>query len=133
MQVKRVFGEDLLNVKKTRALGMAEDVDKAVPLEDEEEKEKKRKKSVNNDGDQSAKTRRIWAFWTLFTVACVPVIGTVIQCFRTAQISERHVSAKFADHAFFVDPFLKQDDRECTGRFQSINRCTADSNKQTNK
>lgn len=72
---------------------MAEDVDKAVPLEDEEEKEKKRKKSVNNDGDQSAKTRRIWAFWTLFTVACVPVIGTVIQCFRTAQISERHEAA----------------------------------------
>lgn len=80
---------------------MAEDMNKSALIEEEEEK--KKKKSGNNDGDhdsgntedRSGKSRRIW---TLFMIACVPVIGVGIQYFRNAQISERHVSvSKFVN------------------------------------
>ncbi|KAK3563464.1 hypothetical protein QTP86_028877 [Hemibagrus guttatus] len=69
---------------------MAEDVDKAALLGEDEEK-----KSVNNrvTGHQTGETRRTWAFWTLFVIACVPVIGAGIQYVRNTQISGRHEAA----------------------------------------
>ncbi|MCI4382319.1 hypothetical protein PGIGA_G00013500, partial [Pangasianodon gigas] len=83
--------KEIINVKQRQGLGMAGDVDKAALLEEEE----KKKKSVNNDVDHdSGKTPgRIWTFWTLFMVACVPVIGAGIQYFRNTHISQRNEAA----------------------------------------
>lgn len=80
-------------------------MDKAVLLEEEE----KKKKPVNNrdTGHQTGETRRTWALWTLFMIACVPVIGAGVQYIRNTQLSGRHVSAKFEKmHAFLFILFF---------------------------
>ncbi|KAG7328663.1 hypothetical protein KOW79_008607 [Hemibagrus wyckioides] len=72
---------------------MTEDVDKAALLEEEEEEEEKKPVNNRDTGHQTGETRRTWALWTLFMIACVPVIGAGIQYIRNTQLSGRHEAA----------------------------------------